>query len=176
MLSPFIKNNPNLTYIISISNCNLEEKEERLLALAICSSKHKSLQHLSLYESELSDKGLVDIIAALSFHPHLKHLDLDSNYLHINGCKALSTLLQHSATGIQYLDLSRNEINDEGIEALVPSLKKCSHLESLKLAECGYNVTTRGYTLHTLNLSGSLSEIMQSEWQAVSKLLCNIYQ
>jgi len=222
MLCPFIKNNPNLTDI-SISNCNLEEKEERQLALAICSSKHKSLQHLSLHESYISDKGLVDIITALSMHPHLKHLDLDTNDLQINGCRALALLLKHSATEIQHLDLSRTGIDNEGIEALVPALKKCSHLETLRLADIGH-VKSKGWqqlasifpnsnieelsinwndnvdglvltafagslvnnhTLHNFNLtiSSSFSEgpyrreglcrPQQSEWQAVSTLLCN---
>ena len=143
MLCPFFKCNPKLK-TIRIKNCNLEEKEERLLALAICSSEHKSLQDVSLYGSDISDRGLVDIITALSFHPYLKDLDLESNYLQLNGCRALALLLKHSANELQHLDLSRNGIDSDGLEALVPALKTCSHLETLRLVEVGY-VKSRGW-------------------------------
>ena len=75
-------------------------------------------------------------------HPHLKYLDLDGNLLQKNGCVALATLLQYSATALQYLYLSENEINDEGIEALVPALATCSHLEDFHLSN-NPSITTK---------------------------------
>ena len=80
----------------------------------------------------------------MSMHPHLKYLDLDGNLLQKNGCVALATLLQYSATALQYLYLSENEINDEGIEALVPALATCSHLEDFHLSN-NPSITTKGW-------------------------------
>jgi hypothetical protein len=56
---------------------------------------------------------------------------------------ALATLLR-SATELQYLDISNNDIDDEGIEALVPALANCSHSEELWIHD-NPSITTRGW-------------------------------
>jgi len=129
MLVPFFDNNPALTNLI-IHSCSGNEGWH-LLALAIGSSKNKSLNKVTLEHNDIPDEALVDIITALSMHPHLEDVDFDGNQLQANGCKALSTLLRCSCTKLQDLYLSNNEINDEGIEVLVPALKNCNHLKSL---------------------------------------------
>ena len=143
MLSSFFKNNNNLTKL-EISNCTLGVKGPRLLALAIGSNKHKSFQNITLSGTIITSKELVDIITALSVHPHLQHLNLDGNCLDHNSCKALATLLQNSATELQVLDLSNNEIDDAGVKALVPALKNCSHLETLRFNH-NSSITTKGW-------------------------------
>ena len=131
-------------YYIDCKNCDFGSEGARLFALALGSCTHKSLQKVELEDNNISDEGMVDIITALSMHPNLEYLDLDGNCLRKNGCVALSTLLQCSATELQYLYISRNEINDEGIKALVPALATCSRLQSLGI---GNNpaITTRGW-------------------------------
>ena len=115
-----------------------------LFALEIGSSSHKSLQKLDLQNNNISEEGMVDIITALSMHPHLEYLDLDENRLRKNGCVALATLLQCSATELQYLLISSTEINDDGMEALVPALANCNHLMELYLFN-NPSITTRGW-------------------------------
>ena len=76
----------------------------------------------------------MDIITALSKHPHLKKLELSGTLINTKGCMALATLLRCSAAELRDLDLGENEINDEGIDALVSALKSSSHLEMLRLS------------------------------------------
>ena len=143
MLGPFFKNNHNLTTII-INHCVWGDEWGRLFALAIGSSTNKSLQKVELEGNNITEEGMVDILTALSMHPHLQGLDLDGNRLRKNGCVALATLLQCSAKELQYLYLSRNDIGDEGMKVLVPALASCSHLKELHLFT-NPSVTTKGW-------------------------------
>ena len=143
MLGPFFQNNYNLTTII-IDDCVWGDEGGRLFALAIGSSTNKSLKQVDLSNNNIAEEGMVDIITALSIYPHLEHLDLIGNHLGKNGCVALATLLRCSATELEYLCLANNEINDEGIEALVPALTKCDQLETLHLTN-NPSITTRGW-------------------------------
>ena len=52
--------------------------------------------------------------------------------------------IQNSAKELQYLFISRNDIGDEGIEALVPALKNCRHFRLLR-ADSNPSITTRGW-------------------------------
>ena len=140
-MDQFFKNNSQLISIRILCCYNFGVEGCRSFALALGS--FESLNTLNLQHNDIADEGLVDIITALSMHPYLDKLDLSWNRLSKNGCIALATLLQHTATKLHTLDLSRNEINDEGIDALVPALKNCS-LKSLKLSD-NQSVTTKGW-------------------------------
>ena len=142
MLDPFFKNNSNFTSLV-IHDCVLREGECRSLALAIGSITNKSLERVELQDNNIADHHMVDIIVALSMHPNLKYLDLDGNHLSKKGCVALSTLLQCSATELKELSISDNPmIDDEGIEALVPELKKTA-LEDVAIGSV--RITIRGW-------------------------------
>ena len=158
MMCPFFKNNHNLTKI-NINRCDFGDEGTRLFALAIgsCTIK-KSLQQVELENNNIADEGMVDILTALSMHPNLEYLDLDGNCLRKNGCLALSTLLRCSAKVLQKLFISRNEINDEGIEALVPALKTCSHLKVLYLSD-NTLITARGWQSLASILEGPNSNL-----------------
>ena len=143
MLGPFFENCSTLIDLTLIES-HLGDVGSRLLALAIGSSKHKSLKTVALIGSDISDEGSVDIITALSMHSNLKQLDIIGNSLSTKGCTALSTLLRCSATRLRKLYLTNNEINDEGIDALVPVLKNCSHLQTLVLSN-NLAVSLRGW-------------------------------
>jgi len=160
MLGPFFENCFTLIDLTLIE-CHLGDVGSRLLALAIGSSKHKSLKTVALIGSDISDEGSVDIITALSMHSNLKHLDIIGNSLSTKGCTALSTLLRCSATRLRKLHLTNNEINDEGIDALVPGLRSSSHLDHLQ----------------TLVLSNNLAVSLRG-WQQLATILeapnCNL--
>lgn len=142
MLHPFFENSPALTEL-HINECTLGDDGWRLLALAIGSSKHKSLQKVSL-RNYISDEGSVDIITALSMHPNLQNLWWNGNRLGTKGCKVLATLLRCSATQLKFLYLDNNEIDDEGIDAMVPALKDSSKLQTLYMND-NSSITLRGW-------------------------------
>ena len=143
MLTPFFQNNHNLTSI-NIRACVFGDEGYRLFALAIGSSTSKSLRKVQVENNFIVEEGMVDIMTALSVHPHLEYLDFDRNHLRKNGCVALATLLRCSATELQHLDISRNNIGDEGIEALVHALTNCSNLKELHLSN-NPSITTKGW-------------------------------
>ena len=143
MLGSFFKNNHNLINI-HIDECAFRDEGVRLFALAIGSITHRSLKEVDLRHSNIDEEGMVEIITALSTHPYLQHLHLTGNRLHKNGCVALATLLRCSAKELQYLYLSTTEVNDEGIEALVPALANCSNLKHLRINN-NPSITTRGW-------------------------------
>jgi len=143
MLGPFFENSATLAHL-QIDQCTLGDDGWRLLALAIGSSKHKSFQAVSLTDCNISDEALVDIITSLSMHPRLQTLELEENRLSTKGCMALATLLRCSATELQYLDLSSNELDDEGIDALVPELMNCSHLNTLVISN-NVDISLKGW-------------------------------
>jgi len=141
MLVPFFTNNDNFV-TISTEECVLGEEEARLLALAIGS--FNSLTDLTIINADIADEGLVEIITALSMHPNMKGLCLNGNQLQKNGCKALSNLLKYSCTEFEHLNLDNNEMDDEGIDALVPALKKSSNLRKLMMND-NPSITTKGW-------------------------------
>ena len=107
---------------------------------------NKSLENVSFEDTSISDEALVDIITALSVHPNLLKLNLSGNRIRKNGYITLATLLKCSCTKLKTLNLDNNGINDEGIDALVPALKKCSHLEILKL-DINTSISTKGWQM-----------------------------
>ena len=132
ILSPFFESSQTIGHI-TIQDCYAGDEGWRLLALALGSCKHKSLECVEINDNDISDEALVDIITALSMHPNLKSIELNKNRLCTKGCMALATLLRSSVTKLEWLHLDSNEINDEGLDALLPALKNCSHLKSLSL-------------------------------------------
>ena len=113
ILGSFFRNNHNLT-AININHCDFGDEGARLFALAIGSSTNKSFQRVELENNNIGEQEMVDIMTALSMHPHLQHPDLDGNRLRKNGSVALATLLRCSAKELQILYHTNNEINDEG--------------------------------------------------------------
>ena len=152
MLSPFFRNNYNLINI-HVNSCNFGDEGCRLFALALGSSTHKSLQNLSLRNNNIEDEGMVDIFTSLSKYPQLQKLNLYGNCLRKNGCVALATLLRCSVKVLQNLSISRNEINDEGIEALVPAFTNHNSLQNVYLSQ-NPSIATRGWQ--------SLASILES--------------
>ena len=159
MLTPFFMNNHNLTNI-NINNCAWGDEGGRLFALALGSSTNKSLQTLDFQGNNITEEGMVDVITALSMFPNMETLDLDENGLRKNGCVALATLLRCSTTELQYLHLPNNEINDEGIDTLVPSLTNYNSLRVLDLSN-SHSITTRGWQSFAAILEASNSDLAE---------------
>ena len=122
MLDLFFKHNDNLS-AIEVTECDLGvELCVRLLTLALGDRNSKSLKHIKIAETEIEDGQLSDIIVALSMHPQVEELDFSGMNLGRNECTALSTLLRNTTKQLQTLKLQRNNIDDEGIEALTNAI------------------------------------------------------
>ena len=76
---------------------------------------------------------LIDIITALSMHPQLELLHLKGMSIGRNECTALSTLLRHTTTQLETLNLNCNYIDDEKLEVLVNVLTNVNTLKELDL-------------------------------------------
>lgn len=168
LMSPFFKNNYSLNGI-ELIYCNLEAKGLRSLSLAVagCGGTLKCFKLTNRKQNNVSD-SLVDVIVALSMHPHLEELIIDGEMWDVDldkkECIALATLLEWSMTKLQSLnlygcgigihspnvfptltnmplhtlDLQHNVISDEGMEILTRSLHN-SHIVSLNLSRNNQN-------------------------------------
>jgi len=131
LLVPFFKSNNNLTEI-SVEDSEFGVEGARQLSLAI-GSCNKSLNHVNISCNTMEIGQLGNIITALSMHPQLEQLDLTWMDIGINECTALSTLLLCTTTRLQKLNLTGNDIDDDGIEVLVNALADINTLEELIL-------------------------------------------
>ena len=137
MMQPFFKNSASLK-TLAVHECrNFGAEGCRLLSVALGSCASKTLQDVSITYNGIEDGQLVDIIVALSTHPHLKTLKLYRNQMGRNTCMALATLVQWTATELSGLCLGDNAIGDEGIELLAPALAKSTLLKTLSLSRNG---------------------------------------
>ena len=139
-LDQFFKNNGSLT-VLAVENCDFNEAGIRHLSLAI-GNCNKSLKRISI--KYIEDGNMVDIITACSMHPQLKTLELCDVNIRRNECTALSTLLQHTTTQLNNLDLHNNNIDDKGVEDLVNALANGNKLELLDLSN-NKSITIKGW-------------------------------
>jgi len=133
MMDTFFKNKQNLIKI-RIEACELNEAGARQLSLAI-GSCNKSLKQIDIRNNEMEGGQLVDIITAMSMHPQLNHLDLSDNGISMgrNECMALATLQRYTIQ-LQTLNLTGNNIDDEGLDFLVNALNNGNKLQQLYLS------------------------------------------
>ena len=154
MMDAFFKNNHNLTEI-EVCDCELGTEDARQLSLTLGGCT-KSLKHILLADCQMGDGQLVDIILALSMHPQLEQLYLLRMNIGRNECIALATLLHNTTKQLQSLSLRENNIDDEGVDALINAMS--------------------GIKLRCITLSGN--QITAKGWKKVSTLLempdCNL--
>ena len=121
MLDSFFSNNTNLTKFV-VEECELDFDGARQLSLSIgrCNNSLKTITIMS-YTGVYGQ--LANIITSLSMHPQLEHLvlscmDIDDR----SECTALAPLLRNTTKQLQTLDLSINNIDDEGVESLTGAI------------------------------------------------------
>ena len=140
-LRPFFENN-NSIFEIDMQECEFDTGSARQFSLALrCCNK--SLKSVIIAENGLGDEQLLDIITALSAHPQLANLNFSGMNVGRNECTALAALLSSSATGLHSLSLNGNDIDDEGLDALVGGLVTNSRLSQLYLSH-NHSITARG--------------------------------
>lgn len=160
-----LKEQPQLEELKVCGN-NLDSNGCMALGCAFQSWEGASLKYLHLCHNNIDDDGLESLVVGMAKCNYLEALTLCGNpSITPAGLRSLSTFLQAKSCCLKRLDLdqtnvdcagagalsaglsrnmslkclclSGNSIDDEGIDALVSCLPKCSKLEELHLSENG---------------------------------------
>ncbi|XP_078022620.1 NACHT, LRR and PYD domains-containing protein 12-like isoform X4 [Epinephelus lanceolatus] len=125
-----------------LSGCNLTDGCCKSISSAL-SLKSSSLEELDLSRNKLQDSGVTLLSDGLkSPNCKLQRLSLKSCRLSAECCRPLTSALS-SSSDLKELDLSYNQLMDQGAELLSDWLRKPQcRLETLRLADCQF--TERG--------------------------------
>ncbi|XP_061124921.1 NACHT, LRR and PYD domains-containing protein 3-like isoform X2 [Syngnathus typhle] len=144
--------------VLGLESCNLSKKSCKALASVL--SSPCSLRELDLSHNDLRDDGLEALAARLA-KPQctLQVLGLQCCNLSKKSCEALASVLSSSCS-LRELDLSLNDLYDDGLEALATGLAKpqCT-LQGLKLIHCNLSKKSCEVLASVLSSPGSLREL-----------------
>ena len=141
-LRPYFENNNNLSEL-DVERCTFGAGCSRQLSLALRGCA-KSLKCVKFWHNRMGNEPLVDIIEAFSVHPQLEKLELVGMNVGRSECRAILVLLLRADIELQELNLSGNDIDDEGVDDLASDLSNNSSLRVLRLSS-NRNITARGY-------------------------------
>nr|XP_061796510.1 NACHT, LRR and PYD domains-containing protein 14-like [Nerophis lumbriciformis] len=123
--------------VLKLEHCGITKRGCVFLAEAL-KLNPSHLQGLHLGRNGLSDEGVEILLKGLA-NPHciLQYLALSDCRLDKGSCRLLASVLS-SPSKMRHLDLSHNELSDEGVEILSKGLASphCI-LQDLKLERCG---------------------------------------
>jgi len=142
LLKAFGENGTNLIEI-SLVRCGLSNRGFQALTTAL--TKCTGLRKILLHMSNIDDELLQRVIDAIGGNHKLEMLDLSSNNIGSEGCRALARLLQDPDSSLRVLALDRNVIDDTGSFVLANALRNNTTLEELQLDQ------NRGITSVGLN-------------------------
>ncbi|KAG1703158.1 hypothetical protein DVH05_008070 [Phytophthora capsici] len=127
---------------LDLSDCSFEDAGADQLAEAI--SKQPSLQFLKLRDASLCAEGAEKVMKALaSSKIQLVELDLSGNELADEGIAAIAPLLK-SQSQLKILRLDENEITSDGLKEFVAALDANSLPVLEELSLCGNEITAKG--------------------------------
>ena len=155
-LASFLSNNTSLREI-TLSYCSVGQGGMNILANALMNRTADTLKTFFLDGNNLGDCNLDGLVTALSTCTRLTTLSLRENNIVQRGCTSLAHLLKNSESNLEYLHLSDNAINDEGVGILTDSLSNNTNLRRLSLSD--------------FNKSGN--RIRGSGWMSLLKLVCD---
>jgi hypothetical protein len=172
-----LNSSANRFKLLSLGANDLTHESMSMLANSI--KEHSYLKDLQLNNNpNIKDNGIDIIFTALRDNQLIENLNL--SYCGLKKCSWAGKL--RIMTSLAYLNLSQNEINDDGCLSLCDSLEKCVCLRHLDLS---YNllgdrlsiklgvILKINQGLQTLNLSGN---IMTYEcWNSIAVGLCDNY-
>ena len=122
------------------------------IALMLGEGQCKSLKSLGFLQNRFGDEGFSEIISSLSVQSQLEGLKVCGSNVGRDGWAQLGLALKD--INLKKLHLCHNDIDDEGLHALVTGLKKGSSVEYLVLAG-NASITAEGLK--------SLSSLLQSD-------------
>ena len=132
-LGPLLRNNNNFRDL-TFANFYIGLQCARNIGSML--GQQSSLKCLNFEETNLGDATFVEMATALSKQPQIEELHLSTSYIGRDGCVALGNALDGMRNpNLATLDLGHNNIDDEGLHALVGGLINCHNLTSLNLNE-----------------------------------------
>ncbi|POM67159.1 hypothetical protein PHPALM_16886 [Phytophthora palmivora] len=127
---------------LDLSDCSFEDDGATQLAEAI--SKQPNLQYLKLRDASLCAEGAEKVAKALASNKiQLVELDLSGNELADEGIASLAPLLK-SQSSLKVLRLDENEVTSEGLKKFVAALSTDSLPVLEELSLCGNEITAKG--------------------------------
>ncbi|XP_052407974.1 NACHT, LRR and PYD domains-containing protein 12-like isoform X3 [Carassius gibelio] len=145
-----------------LTDCDLTDRQCEIVASVLQSSN--SLRELELSDNHLQDSGVKLLSAGLkSPNCQLNILRLSSCNLSDQCCEILASALQ-SSNSLRELDLSKNHLQDSGVELLSAGLKSPNcQLNILRLADCKLTDQCCKPVASVLQSSNSLRELDLSD-------------
>ncbi|KAH7031781.1 hypothetical protein BKA57DRAFT_401057 [Linnemannia elongata] len=116
-----------------------DDGESSVKALAEALEKNTDLQELNLARNKMTDQDIDVICKALANNRGLKVLDFSLNSFGEHGTRAIAALLAGDSTtedgvGLREIDLSDNELTEEGGMAIGQALKTNKTLQRLRMS------------------------------------------
>ena len=123
----------NLPYLTNLTFGCIGLGDVGIKAVVSATPKPVRLSSIELWGNGITHKG-AQALSRLLKRAHIVVLNLRNNFLHNIGTTAIATSLNVSSHScLQELDLGVNMIGDEGVFAIVETLKYCSRLRILRL-------------------------------------------
>ncbi|XP_041954447.1 NACHT, LRR and PYD domains-containing protein 12-like isoform X2 [Alosa sapidissima] len=158
-----------------LGRCKITAESCEIVASAL-QSENSPLIDLELSKNCIGDKGVNSICTGLtSSHCNLAKLRMDGCSLSAESCKILALALQSENSPLTELDLSYNNIRDEGVTFLWTGVTQ-SKLAKLSLARCALTVAVCGYLASAVEANSTLTELNLSHNNVTDlgmEMLCN---
>ncbi|CAO3568338.1 unnamed protein product [Mortierella alpina] len=125
---------------LDLENKGLGGHEATVGALAAALEKNQALQELNLARNKLADQDIATLCQSLTQSRSLQKLDLCLNSFGESGTRAVAELLARQSDpntpGLKEIDLSDNELTEEGGTAIGKALESNQQLERLRMSSC----------------------------------------
>eukprot|EP00551_Chaetoceros_affinis_P012138 CAMPEP_0203662806 /NCGR_PEP_ID=MMETSP0090-20130426/637_1 /ASSEMBLY_ACC=CAM_ASM_001088 /TAXON_ID=426623 /ORGANISM="Chaetoceros affinis, Strain CCMP159" /LENGTH=1026 /DNA_ID=CAMNT_0050525641 /DNA_START=552 /DNA_END=3632 /DNA_ORIENTATION=- len=120
--------------VLSLANCELNDKEATILAAAITkNSKQLPIEKLQLSFNNLTCKGIEALMNAVWGLKNLKELQLDNNQMQARGAQVVAAVLGAVKT-LNTLNVGFNAITGSGIKILMKAVAESKTLTSLTIS------------------------------------------
>jgi len=118
---------------LNLSSCGITSKLPKDFVESLKSIK--ALSSLNLGDNSIEDEGLQSMADSLGENDTLEYLNLCSNGITDASMESMSKFLADSS--IHILNLSMNNLGDEGAKILLKGIRKCKQIEELYLQSIG---------------------------------------
>jgi Ran GTPase-activating protein (RanGAP) involved in mRNA processing and transport len=136
------------------------DKQESDLASKVAGGLSKNMEELNLSVYQIDDQVALQLAGYLSEMSGLRKLDISKNFLNIN---SVLSLLQGLSKGMEELDLSNNQIDDQVALGIAACLSEMSKLRKLSIS--GNRLGIKGVLSLLQSLPSSIEELDLSDNQ-----------